>query len=67
MRNRKEKRMDLAENEIIVGGEKFELINVGTELEFVKGCMGNRYKEACLREEGMTVIHPILVKSKEKK
>ncbi len=47
---------------IIVGGEEFELLNAGTEYEFVKGCMSNRYKEACLREEGMTVIHPIEVK-----
>ncbi len=54
--------MTLAENEIIVGGEKFELVNPGTEFEFVKGCMGNRYKEACLREEGMTVIRAIEVK-----
>ncbi len=51
-------------NKIIVGGEEFELVNAGTEYEFVKGCMGVRYKDACLREEGMTVVHVIEIKEK---
>ncbi len=55
--------MTLAENKILVGGEVFELINAGTENEFVKGCMGNRYKDACLRVDGMTKIHMIEIKS----
>lgn len=44
---------------ITVGGEEFELVNPGTEHEFVKGCYGNRYLEACQREGGMIVIHPV--------
>lgn len=50
-------------NKIVVGGEEFELVNAGTDHEFVKGCMGIRYKEACLREDGMTVVH--MIKRKE--
>ncbi len=50
---------------IIVGGEEFELVNAGTEHEFVKGCFGDRYFEACQREGGMIAIHPVEVKGEK--
>ena len=56
----------MSEDTIIVGGEEFELVNAGTEYEFVKGCMSNRYKEACLREEGMTIVHMVEVRENKK-
>lgn len=57
----KERKMET----IIVGGEEFELVNAGTEHEFVKGCFGDRYFEACQREGGMIAIHPVEVKGEK--
>lgn len=55
---------------VIVGGEEFEVINPGTENEFVKGCFGNRYRDAVEREirehpektKEFIKIHPIEIK-----
>ena len=38
------------ENTIVVGGEIFELVGEG-ENAFVKGLYGNRYQDACWREQ----------------
>ena len=29
--------------------EEAEIVNAGTEHEFIKGCFGNRYRDACMR------------------
>ena len=54
----------ITKGSVIVGGEKFDENHYiddidGKEHSFVIGCYGNRYFDACQREDGMIVIHPI--------